>query len=189
MTIETLTEEQRQMLELAGSGPGFDYIPTEQIAEALRIIDALTAENERLRAEALPEAQREAQRWHERTVAAEARLDAATALLERVQRRGPTRGDGLLNGDVKAFLANQPAAPLPGTPDDTVQVVCAAADRVAQPAAPVCIACEGGNCQGPPHHGRPEPAAPTHCPVCGLGRPPVGSCYQLGHLARPVVKP
>lgn len=33
-----------------------------------------------------------------------ARLSEATALLERVQRKGPTRGDGALNGDIKAFL-------------------------------------------------------------------------------------
>lgn len=30
---------------------------------------------------------------------------------------------------------------------------------------------------------QPAPA-PSHCPVCGPGRSPVGSCYQLGHLAR-----
>ena len=32
------------------------------------------------------------------------RLAVAAALLERAQRRGPTRGDGMLYGDIKAFL-------------------------------------------------------------------------------------
>jgi hypothetical protein len=34
----------------------------------------------------------------------EKKLAEATALLIRVQTRGPTRGDGALNGDINAFL-------------------------------------------------------------------------------------
>lgn len=43
MEREKLTEEERQRLALAGSGSGFDYIPSEEIAKALRIIDAQAA--------------------------------------------------------------------------------------------------------------------------------------------------
>jgi hypothetical protein len=46
-----------------------------------------------------------------RFLRAEQKLAAANALLQRVQSRGPTRGDGALNGDIDAHLAGQPAAP------------------------------------------------------------------------------
>lgn len=44
--IETLSDVESIDLRLAGSGPGFDYTPTEEIAKALRIIEQ---QRERLR--------------------------------------------------------------------------------------------------------------------------------------------
>ncbi len=83
---------------------------TELLEEQAARVRGLTAENERLQSESAESVRLALWNAEERETA-ESRLAAATALLERVVRRGPTRGDGLLNGDIQAFLANQPAAP------------------------------------------------------------------------------
>ncbi len=162
---ETLTAADREYLS--------DCLHRDRGPKALRVIAALTAENERLRARIDSEFTHdqllhEVSSYRSGMMAAESSLAAATALLDQVRTwlDVPGRDEGeRMFVELRAFLANQPSAP---------KYKCFSCGFTTNDGRDVEEwQCPCGGCVS-----RNQPPAPVRCPTCDSPEPHLHPAVQ-----------